>query len=211
MQVLKCHNTFAALHRGNGNRAAPDQSAFSKKESANESLICQRFDIVRADALLATPRAMNNLPRYLYRALRPAEISAGYVLIPKAQKPFLAHPRLPQILAWNLGEKPEHAVREHQWDKPGNQYETSGVSTTPHFHRARYYAEYCDPTRMIVATKFIATIDATIFGALGICAHRVADYVPSSLISVPEDDEIILVCPAAPHFPKELIVGITSV
>jgi hypothetical protein len=85
------------------------------------------------------------------------------------------------------------------------------VSTTPHFHRARYYAEYCDPTRMIVATKFTATIDATIFGALGICAHRVADYVPSSLISVPEDDEIILVCPAAPHFPKELIVGITSV
>ena len=63
---------------------------------------------------------MNNLPRYLYRALRPAEISAGYVFIPKAQKPFLAHPRLPQILAWNLGEKPEHAVREHQWDKPGN-------------------------------------------------------------------------------------------
>jgi hypothetical protein len=62
----------------------------------------------------------NDLPRYLYRALRPAEIAAGNVLIPKAQKPFLADARLPQALPFNLGERTEHALREHQWDKPGS-------------------------------------------------------------------------------------------
>ena len=45
-----------------------------------------------------------NLPRYLYRALRPEEITAGNVLIPKAQKPFLEPARLPQISPLKLGD-----------------------------------------------------------------------------------------------------------
>ena len=52
----------------------------------------------------------------LFRALRGEEISAGHVLIPKSQAPFRAHPRLPNVLPFNLGERGEHAVKDHQWD-----------------------------------------------------------------------------------------------
>src|SRR6266550_729406 len=73
---------------------------------------------------------------FLYRALRPEEISRG-VLIPKSREPFVAHPMLPQVLPFPLGERPEHAVRAQQWERE-DRYPTSGVSTTPHRQRADY-------------------------------------------------------------------------
>jgi hypothetical protein len=150
--------------------------------------------------------AMTALPRYLYRALRGEEISAGCRLIPKAQKAFLEPPRLKQVLPFTLGDRLEHAVRAHQWDEPGNQYKTSGVSTTPHLERARYYAENDGPSTK--AGRMVATIDTALFEMLEISAHRVADYVERSMITVPEDDEIVLLCQDGHQFPKELIVEI---
>ena len=140
-----------------------------------------------------------NLPRYLYRALRQEEIT-GIDLIPKAQKPFLEPARLPQISPFMLGDRPEHAVRAHQWDKPPDkQFETSGISTTPHLERARHYA---------AKHKIIVKIETAPFDTLGIVAYHVVDCCHPSHISVPEDDEIILVYPNGHKFPKGIITKI---
>jgi hypothetical protein len=132
---------------------------------------------------------------FLYRALRPEEITTG-VLIPKSRELFVAEPRLPLVLPFTLGKRPEHAVRAHQWD---GRYPTSGVSTTPHLKRAEYYAQH---------HRTIAKIAVDRLAASGVQMFRVSEYVDSSLISAPEDDEVILVCPGAERFPKEIIAEI---
>jgi hypothetical protein len=129
---------------------------------------------------------------FLYRALRPEEINRG-VLIPKSREPFVAEPRLPQMLPFMLGERPEHAVRAHQWN---GRYPTSGVSTTPHLKRAEYYAQ---------RHRFIARIAIGRLAASGVQMFRVSEHVHSSLIFAPEDDEVILVCPDAECLPREII------
>ncbi len=132
---------------------------------------------------------MKSLPRYLYRALRPAEIDAGIVLIPKARNLYLAEPILPMELPFDLIENPKSARQRHQYDS--HQYPTSYVSTTPLFERSKHYATYSDPVAGIVATKTIVKIDTTTFDTFGIVAHHVAtDHAPFQ-ISKPEDDEII--------------------
>lgn len=129
----------------------------------------------------------------LYRALRPEEIVCG-LLIPKTATPFVDHPMLPQILPFTLGKRLEHAVRAHQWD---GQYLTSGVSTTPHFHRAEYYAQ---------RHRIIVRISVEHLAEYGIQTFRVSEHVAPSQIFAPEDDEVILVCPGADVLPKEIIV-----
>jgi hypothetical protein len=132
---------------------------------------------------------------FLYRALRPEEISRG-VLIPKSCGPFIAESRLPQVLPFTLGERPEHAVRAHQWE---GRYPTSGVSTTPHLKRAKRYAQH---------HRRIAKIAVARLAEFHVQTFCVADYVHASLICVPEDDEIILVCPDVESFPVAIITDI---
>jgi hypothetical protein len=103
---------------------------------------------------------------------------------------------LPLVLPFTLGERPEHAVRAHQWD---GRYPTSGVSTTPHLKRAEYYAQ---------RHRTIARIAVECLAASGIQTFRVSEHVDPSLIFVPEDDEVILVCPNAECFPKEIIADV---
>ena len=135
------------------------------------------------------------MTQYLYRALRDAEIQAGSILIPKQVGQFIAHPRLPITLPFRLGHRLEHAIREHQWN---GQYETCGVSTTPHYRRAQIYA-----ARLGVIVK----IDATKLDSFGIAQFRIADYIGQAEISVPEDDEVILVS-ATNCFPREIIAEV---
>jgi hypothetical protein len=131
---------------------------------------------------------------FLYRALRLDEINRR-VLIPKSCGPFAADPLLPQILPFTLGKRPEHAARAQQWDS--DKYPTSGVSTTPHLRRAEYYARN---------HRTIAKIAVERFSKFGIQTFVVSEHVDPSLISVPEDDESILVCPDRECFPEEIIV-----
>jgi len=100
---------------------------------------------------------------------------------------------LPQVLPFVLGERAGNAVRAQQWD--GN-YPTSGVSTTPHLWRAEHYAR---------RHRKIASIAVNRLEAFGILMFRVSEHVHASLICLPEDDEVILVCPGAEAFPKEII------
>jgi hypothetical protein len=53
------------------------------------------------------------------------------------------------------------------------------------------------------------TIDTATFDTFGIVAHYVAD-LPASQISVPEDDEIILVYRDGQEFPRDVIVTVTK-
>ena len=144
---------------------------------------------------------------FLYRALCPEEISRC-VLIPKnPREPFVAHPMLPQVSPFDLGERPEHAVRAQQWD---GRYPTSGVSTTPHLKRAKYYAQHhrTGSLKQSGEPTTIATIAVECLATSGIHTFQVSEHVHSSLIFAPKDDEIILVCPNAESFPKEIIVNI---
>ena len=149
---------------------------------------------------------MKELPRYLYRGLRHEEIDAGCILIPKAHRAFLAQARLPINLPFVLGERVEHAVREHQWvekDKTSGErkplHKTSGVSTTPHFQRA---------VQNYGRDGVIVKIDTSLFETHGVLAHAVADFVDERFICAPEDEEIILVCDKGYEFPKEIIVEV---
>ena len=154
-----------------------------------------------------TIAASNRLPAILYRGLRKEEIERGFVLIPKAQKPFLAHPRLPIVLPFVLEERIEYAVREHQWVEPDESdpnrrpralFETSGVSTTPKRERAVHYASH----------GIIVRIQTENFEQLGIKALSVAEHVHSSLISEPLDEEIVLVYQDGQPLPREIIVEV---
>lgn len=132
----------------------------------------------------------------LYRALRDVEISAGNILIPKSQAPFLAHPRLPIVLPFTLGEREEHAVREQQWN---GQYPTRGVSCTTEWKIALQYA---------TTSRVIVRIDEEACDRLGIHRCRVRDRVPLQLIAHPEDEEVILVSDEDGPLPKEIVAEV---
>ncbi|MDK2742178.1 MAG: hypothetical protein NDI90_04630 [Nitrospira sp. BO4] len=138
---------------------------------------------------------------FLYRALRSDEIEAGCVLISKTQGSFEAGPRLgiDTRLPFALGPTEEHAVRQHQWQQNG--FPTSGVSTTPHLERARFYA---------AARGVIVEIDRRLFSMYGVreCVVNLILGEHPVDIAVPEDDEVILVRDEAGPFPKQLIVRV---
>ncbi len=145
---------------------------------------------------LTTP-ARSHKRLFLYRALRPDEISRGVLIPKKPREPFAADPLLPQVLPFTLGKQPEHAVRAQQWDS--NRFPTSGVSTTPHLKRAKHYAKKHHTIAKISVGRLIK---------FKIQMFRVSKHVPDSLISVPEGDEVILVYPGAEYFPKDIITNI---
>jgi hypothetical protein len=136
---------------------------------------------------------------FLYRALNRTEITLGNILVPKGQDPFVANPRLAidTRLPFVLGKTEEYAVRQHQWKQNG--FPTSGISTTPHFDRAKFYA------RQGVVVK----IDRRALPNHGIREFSVKVWLckfPED-IACPEDDEIILVGEQG-QFPKEIIVEV---
>ena len=139
--------------------------------------------------------------QFLYRALRSEEIEAGNILIPKGQGPFTAHPRLgiDTRLPFVLVATEEHAVRQHQWKQRG--FPTSGVSTTPHIDRARFYAQ---------TNQVIVKIDRSLLKHCGVREYDVSGLLASfpEDISIPEDDEVILVSDEDGLFPNEVIVDV---
>ena len=143
---------------------------------------------------------MSSRDRYLYRALRKLEIDSGYVLIPKSQGPFVRASKFGIDTTFPISLVPteENAVRQHQWKQNG--LPTSGISTTPHLERARFYA----------ANGVIVRIDRHLLAQHGIKEYRIRDYLlkdPQN-VAVPEDDEVILVKEDGGDFPREIIVHI---
>jgi hypothetical protein len=133
---------------------------------------------------------------FLFRALRQEEVDAGCVLIPKTTSSFLAGLRFPVVFPVVFGETVDHAIRDHQWS---GKYETSGISTTSHLHRARHYAQ---------KVGVIVKIPTTPLSQYGVKTYAVKEHVSQALIAVPEDDEVILVCEKGYAFPKEIICDV---
>ena len=132
----------------------------------------------------------------LFRALNDIEVEAGNVLIPKSHEPFLAIPKLPIVLPFILGNREEHAVRDHQWN---GKYPTRGVSCTTEWNIALYYA---------AKTKVIVRINEDACDHFGIRRFRVRDHVPLELIVRPQDEEVILVYDKDGEFPKEIVASV---
>lgn len=147
--------------------------------------------------------------RYLYRAVRKEEINAGNILIPKSQEPFRSDPIFGTDDMVFTAEGIEfdsvrNAIRHHQWQK-GRPYQwqkeqipTSGVSTTPYFKRAKFYAK---------KNGVIVKIDRQLLNKFNIIEYDIKKYLRQEEINIPEDDEIILVKEEDCLFSKEIIVA----
>ena len=99
---------------------------------------------------------------------------------------------------FTLDSSAENAVVMHQ--KDSSKFPTSGISTTPIFERAKYYAlGHCDE-------GYVFEIDEGILSSLGIRAHRVSEF--TSMPKIPEDEEVIIELGLEIHLPMECITKI---
>lgn len=127
--------------------------------------------------------------KYLYRGVSECMHNRNQgKLRPKIFSEFEYTFKLSEGLCLNngakLGNTLDNAVIRHQLRQEG--FPTSGISTTPFFERAKYYAT--------VAGKYpgyIYKIDRKVLASHGVKEFIVADYTDSP--SVPEDQEVILV------------------
>lgn len=102
-----------------------------------------------------------------------------------------------------LGNLRRNAVVDHQKDQAG--LPTSGISTTPHLDRAKFYATHgCTRPRGYIYVMDTSTFDA----------YRIKKYVVKEIVAVPnvpEDDEVTLVAHDFGILPKELIIDMHEV
>jgi len=148
---------------------------------------------------------MFNSRTLLFRGVSRAVHDAGSGLAPKKPGSFVFSARSGAIRSgqgWRSGTGAGNATLRHQLRQEG--YPTSGISTTPSFDRARFYA-----TRGGTVAGYIYTIDRSLFDQHGIRVFVVADIVPHP--SVPEDQEVVLVAGDGGKLPPEVIVSIDPV
>jgi hypothetical protein len=128
------------------------------------------------------------------------------LLIPKATGPFAYEYHWGESgAAWGgitWGASEHNAVVRHQVNQEG--FPTSGLSTTPHLERARIYARGRDGQ----SPGYIYRIDRTNLAGHGVLEFVVAAYCTPS---VPEDDEVILVCGDGLPLPSELVVEVIPI
>lgn len=140
---------------------------------------------------------------FLYRALRALEIEEGFNLIPKTTEAFKSDPRFGVDTVFPFSfDSVENVVRQHQWKQNG--WPTRGISSTPHYNRALFYA---------ARKKVIVKIDTSKFAAFGIKTYDVNEILGfrKSDIAIPEDNEIILVSESDGMFPKDIISQIIHI
>ncbi|MDZ4202499.1 MAG: hypothetical protein U1C96_10180 [Gallionella sp.] len=101
------------------------------------------------------------------------------------------------------GDTPLNSVVEHQRHQAG--YPTSGISTTPHFERARFYAT-CGGQ---MESGYIFIIDQALCRDREVTLYVVNDIVPHP--SVIEDDEVILVAKDFGVLPAGIVVDVVRV
>ncbi len=139
----------------------------------------------------------------LYRALREVEIEQGQ-LVPKGQGPFLDEPRFDyaRFDDATFGPSSRTATLHHQWQQRG--LPTSGISTTPHLERAKFYAQ---------RLRRVAVIPVKGLADLGIQMFRVNEVLGAEHpdLAVPQDDEHILVYPAGGPFPLQVVANILAI
>lgn len=140
---------------------------------------------------------------YLYRGVSADmhEAQKGE-LRPKLFTPFSRNPEFGRDEWGNCfwGDTSLNAVVEHQRHQAG--YPTSGISTTPHFERARFYAT-CGHK---LQNGYIYTIARDRCYTHGVTLYVVNDIVPQP--SVIDDDEVILVASDFGILPSEIVIDV---
>jgi hypothetical protein len=143
--------------------------------------------------------------RHLYRGVSvEMHETQGGVLRPKQFVPFTRAPEYGRD-EWNncfWGESSVNAVIEHQRHQAG--YPTSGVSTTPHLERARFYATRGG--KLLVG--YVYVIDRDLCHSHGVTLYVVNDIVPQP--SVVEDDEVILVAQDFRAIPADVVIDVVG-
>ena len=126
----------------------------------------------------------------------------GGELRPKEEKPFLKSAEFGRAEWGNAywGENIQNAVIEHQQHQAG--YPTSGVSTTPLWERAKYYAT--DGGKLPFGYIYVISFEA--LKSAGVTAYVVNEIVP--MPSIPEDEEVILVAQEYGALPRGIVVEI---
>ena len=144
---------------------------------------------------------------YLYRGVNPELYKNGKGLSPKKVGDFKYRFKHNGIITHNgdarYGLCEHNAVLRHQLNQEG--FPTSGVSTTPHFERAKHYA-LANNTYKI---GYVYKIDRNLLKK-----HKIKEYIVSKHIkypSIPEDDEVILVDENGGELSKEIIIDIITV
>jgi hypothetical protein len=145
---------------------------------------------------------------YLYRGVSRRSHIAGDGLKTKASGAFEYAVRWGEPMAqwdsgvtWDMSEA--NAVIRHQWNQEG--LPTSGISTTPHLHRAMIYA--CGKDGRQDGVVYRIERSTLLF-------HQVGEFVVSKYSpwpSVPEDEEVILVPRHGNVLPPELVLEVISV
>lgn len=145
----------------------------------------------------------NNSKRWLYRGVSEEMHKAqGGELRPKQFTPFMRSPEFGRDEWGNCfwGASALNAVVEHQRHQAG--YPTSGVSSTPHLTRARYYATRGGE----LPVGHIYVIDPALCHAHSVALYAVNEIVPQP--SVVEDEEVILVAKDFGAIPAAVIVDV---
>ena len=146
--------------------------------------------------------------KYLFRGVSEELYrKLGGKLIPKVQAPFehcfIAGEGIRAGDGAVVGRTARNAVIRHQLGQAG--FPTSGVSTTPHFERARFYATGGG----LHAAGYVNKIDRELLAANGVYEFIIAEYATNP--SVPEDDEVILVASGHRELPAVIVVEVISV
>lgn len=140
---------------------------------------------------------------FLYRGVN-TEMHAAFSgeLRPKETKLFLKSPEFGRAEWGNAfwGENVQNAVIEHQQHQAG--YPTSGVSTTPHIARAKFYATNGGKH----PTGYIYVVSVKALKSAGVAAYIVSEIVP--MPSIPEDDEVILVAQDFGPLPRHIVIEV---
>ena len=139
----------------------------------------------------------------LYRGVNAEmHLTFGGELRPKEMYPFLKSPEFGLAEYGNAfwGENVQNAVVQHQQHQAG--YPTSGVSTTTHYERAKFYATSGGKQPY----GFVYVIAIELLEPAGVTAYIVNDIVP--MPSVPDDDEVILVAKNFGSLQQEIIVDV---
>ena len=103
---------------------------------------------------------------------------------------------------WTLDDSVENAVIGHQLNS--RLHLTAGVSTTPHFYRAKHYA-----TSGSTCSGVVYKIERSRLASCGVQEHVVSAY--TDFPRYPEDDEVILVHRDHGPLPLSIVVDIISV
>ncbi|EGM79090.1 hypothetical protein Rhein_0708 [Rheinheimera sp. A13L] len=102
-----------------------------------------------------------------------------------------------------FGKSDINAVVLHQWQQAA--IPTSGISSTPHFERARFYALSAGKSHK----GYVFKLSIHQLHQDNVTIYRVNELVPCP--AVPEDDEHVLVASNFSNIPKSSIIAVEEV